>query len=215
MLLKSRRLAIAVVVLAALFAAASKEYIAPTPAHAGTYPAHDAHDTEGLTIAADPYDTREKADIFNAPFGRAGFLPIYVIVSNDTDQPVALTDLDVELLTANKTKIEPADGDDIQRRFRRSGPQSSEPQRMPLPIPRLPKAPKSQNLDAVAEFNQARFVARAVEPHANRAGFFFFDVSGIKNPLADAHLYVSGARDANGQELMFFDIPFTAYLKRK
>lgn len=209
-----RSFALGLVVLVALFAVAAKEYVPPPAQHAKTYPAHDAHSTEGVAIAADPYDGRGREDVFTVPFARAGFLPIYVIVSNDNDEPITLGNLDVELLTANKTKIEPADADDIQRRFRRSGPQSAEPPRMPLPIPRAPKPPKGRNFEAVAEFNQARFIARAVEPHANRAGFFFFDVEGLSNPLTDAHLYVSGVRDGTGKELMFFDIPLGSTLPK-
>jgi hypothetical protein len=35
----------------------------------------------------------------------------------------------------------------------------------------------------------------------------FFDVSGLSNPLAGAHLYVSGVRDAKGNEMMYFEVP--------
>jgi hypothetical protein len=33
-------------------------------------------------------------------------------------------------------------------------------------------------------------------------------VEGISDPLAGAHLYVTGVDDANGTELMYFEIPF-------
>ena len=217
MLLKMRWSALAVLVLGAIFAVAAKEYVAPRAQAANTYAAHDAHPSEGVTIAADPYDAAGKADIFTVPFTRSGFLPIYLVVSNDNDQPVTLARMQLELVTANKSKIPPAIADDIQRRFRSGGPQSSEPQRpqLPLPIPRGPKVPKSQSRDAVEQFNEARFAAKAVEPHANRAGFFFFDVAGIREPLAGAHLYVTGVRDDKGQELMFFDISMDKYLSTK
>ncbi len=216
MLLKLRWPALAMVLVATVFALAAKEYVAPRPNPANTYPAHDEHPTEGVAIAADPYDLAEKAAIFTIPFNDAGFLPIFVVISNDNDQPVSLTNMQVELVTANKSKISPAIADDIQRRFRRGGPRTGEPPRprLPLPVPTTPKPPKSQSRDAADEFNQSRFVARAVEPHANQAGFLFFDVDGISRPLAGAHLYVSGVRDAKGQELMFFDIPLDNYVNR-
>ena len=34
----------------------------------------------------------------------------------------------------------------------------------------------------------------------------------MSQPLAGAHLYVTGVRDGNGSELMFFDIPLEKYL---
>ena len=52
-----------------------------------------------------------------------------------------------------------------------------------------------------------------MEPHATRGGFLFFDVEGIDDPLAGAHLYVSGLRNSQGQELIFFDIPLEKYLE--
>lgn len=209
MLLKLRQPAWVVicVVLAAVFAIAAKEFVPPRAFHAKTYPARDEHPDESVTIAADPYDMADKAAIFTVPYLQTGFLPVNVIISNDGDQPVALTDLKIELITADKTKIPPATAADIQRRFAskpRTGPS-------PLPIP-LPRSKKRPNIEATQEFDQARFAAKAVEPHANQAGFFFFDVEGISHPLAGAHLYISGLRDAKGTDLIYFEIPMEKYL---
>jgi hypothetical protein len=43
----------------------------------------------------------------------------------------------------------------------------------------------------------------------------FFDVEDISQPLAGAHLYITGVRDGNGSEMMFFDIPLENYLTYK
>jgi hypothetical protein len=56
------------------------------------------------------------------------------------------------------------------------------------------------------EVESSQFAAKAVEPHATQSGFFFFDVQGINEPLAGAHLYVTGVDDAKGTELMYFEI---------
>jgi hypothetical protein len=53
-----------------------------------------------------------------------------------------------------------------------------------------------------------------VEPHATQAGFLFFDVEGISEALAGAHLYLTGLRNSEGGELMFFDIPLDNYVRR-
>ena len=63
------------------------------------------------------------------------------------------------------------------------------------------------------EIRDSRFAAQAVEPHATRAGFVFFDIQDIDEPLAGAHLYISGLRNSQGQELIFFDIPLDLYLE--
>jgi hypothetical protein len=57
------------------------------------------------------------------------------------------------------------------------------------------------------EVENAQFGAKAVEPHSTQAGFLFFDVQGISSPLASAHLYLTGVRNGQGNELMYFEIP--------
>jgi hypothetical protein len=37
-------------------------------------------------------------------------------------------------------------------------------------------------------------------------------VEGISTPLAGARIYVSGVDDANGTELMYFELPMEKYL---
>ena len=56
---------------------------------------------------------------------------------------------------------------------------------------------------------RARFTAAAVEPHSTQSGFLFFDVRGVGQPVDGAHIYLTGVRDNNGTELMYFEIPLT------
>ena len=203
---------VAVCVAVSVAALAAKEYVAPKAYSAKTYPARDAHDNEKVTIAADPYDMPDKiSTVFNLDYRDKGLLPVYLIITNDGDQPVALTDLKVQLVTADRSKISPADADDLYRKFSRVKRKGDEPNMTRLPFPRrgadagLPK-------EGVSELQNAPLAAKAVEPHSTQAGFVFFDVGGISQPLAGAHLYVMNVRDANGQALMFFDIPMEKYL---
>ncbi len=213
---KSRFWPVALVVLLASVALASKEYTAPKAFPAKTYPAHDEHPQENLTIAADPYDMPDKAaPVFVLPYQEKGYLPIYLVISNDGDQPVALTGVDFSLVTANRTKVRPANTDDLYRRFSRVKHRGDEPSRNPLPIPLPRKSDAGLPKGGAEEIQNAPFKAKAVEPHSAQAGFLFFDVSGINQPLAGAHLYVTGVRDSNGSELMFFDIPLEKYLTYK
>ena len=193
-------------------ALAAKEYVAPKAYSAKTYPARDEHSDEKVTIAADPYDMPDKAStVFNLDYRDKGMLPVYLIITNDGDQPVALTSMKVQLVTADRSKIQPADADDLYRKFSRVKRRGDEPRINPLPLPRRGSeagVPK----EGVSELQQAPFMAKAVEPHSTVAGFVFFDVGGISQPLAGAHLYVMKVQNASGQDLMFFDIPMEKYL---
>jgi hypothetical protein len=205
--------ALALTLLLITFAVAAKEFVAPKVYPAKTYPALDEHPMEKAGIAADPYDLPEKYAIFSVRYLEHGFMPINLVVTNDSDQPLVLTDMQVQLVTRDRTKISPADDDDVYRRItrmNRSGGQSPAPR---IPIP-LPKSKDKQGIpkEAYGELESAKFKARAVEPGGTQAGFFFFDVGNMRNPLAGAHLYITGLKDNNGNELMYFEIPLEKYL---
>ncbi len=187
--------------------------VVPRIYHARTYPAHEAHEMEKFIVAADPYDMPEKTARFVVAYKKEGILPVQLILSNEGGRPVSLVELRVTLVTVNKIKIDPFSPEDIYRRIARQKRRGDEPARNPFPVP-LPrkKLPASVKQEAVDEIERLRFLAKAVEPDSTQGGFFFFDVEGISNPLAGAHLYVSGLRDADGQELFFFEIPMEKYL---
>jgi len=96
---------------------AAKDFVKPTAQPAQTYPAHDEHPTEKVTIAADPYDTPEKAKIFSTDFAQHGYLPVFFVITNDGDQPIAIANIEIKLITANRSKLSPASADDIYRRL--------------------------------------------------------------------------------------------------
>jgi hypothetical protein len=204
-----RLLTIPLVVLFAVVCwAGKKNFVMPAPQPAKSYPAHDAHTDEGVTVALDPYDMADKADtVFSTHYNEVGFLPVFMVVTNDSDQPISLNGMKAEMVTADRTKILAATEDDLYRRL--SHP-SHGPSPSPIPIPR--KAKGSVSSKAVDEIQNSRFAARAVEPHSSQAGFLFFDVSGISAPLAGAHVYLTGVRDGKGNELMYFEIALEKYL---
>jgi len=204
--------AVAFLVLAALLSFASKQFSMPVARDAQTYPAHDIHNDEKVTIAADPYDTTDKGAIFTQKYAESGYLPIFLVITNNSDEPVSMPDIRVEFVTQH-TKIASATMDDLYRRFSTVKRRGDEPRTNPLPYPFPKKGPQAGvNQHASDEFHAAMFQAKAVEPHSSQAGFFFFDVDDISQPLAGAHLYVNGVRDNNGQELMYFDIPMEKYV---
>jgi len=204
--MKPRSVILCLIGLTTLLFAGDKGFNPPPVAHAKTFPLTEAHDDEQTVIAIDPYDAGDKTAIFKIKYKEIGFLPVRLIISNDGAKPLMLDNLKIQYITARRDKLEPATKDDIFRRI--SHPEkvtSKAPVQLP-PIPG-PKKPRSAvNQDAVAEIESAMFITVPVMPHSTNSGFLFFDVTGIENPEAGAHLYISGIR-AGTQELFYFDIP--------
>ncbi len=124
--------AIAALALIPALCLAAKEFVMPQAAPAKTYPANDAHPMEAVTVAVDPYDLAEKTTIFSVHYSELGFLPIFVIVTNDGNQPLELSAMKAQLVTVNRAKLSPANGDDIARRLTRP---SANTNRYPIPFP--------------------------------------------------------------------------------
>jgi hypothetical protein len=200
----SRVLVISCAVLAFALCLAAKDFVKPATQPAKTYPAHDDHTDEKVAIAADPYDTAEKAKIFSVNFHEHGFLPVFFIVTNDGDRPISIANMQVTFTTANRDKLTPGSLDDIYRRL--TNPRASTEPPLPIPIPHKNVKGGVSQKDR-EEIESSRFAAKAVEPHSTQSGFLFFDVEDIATPLAGAHIYVTGVDDAKGTELMYFEIP--------
>lgn len=209
--MKARIVALLLLFAGLALEADTKLFAPPPAAPAGTYPAHESHDDEKVSIAIDPFDTPEKARIFKINYQERGFLPIRLIISNDTENYLILKDLRIEYITGRRDKLEPASTEDIYRRVVRLKRNPSSP-RVPLPVP-MPRdrSPVTKDAkEAVDELDQAQFVPNPVDPHSIRSGFLFFDISGIDKPEAGAHVYLTGLK-AGSKELFYFDIPLEKY----
>jgi hypothetical protein len=196
------------IALVPLLCLAAKEFVMPQAQPAKSYPAHDEHPMEAVAVGVDPYDLAEKTTIFSVRYSEIGFMPIFVIVTNDGNQPVELSGMKAQLVTVNRAKLAPANEDDIARRLTRP---SANTNKYPIPFP-TKKVKGGMSKQAMEEIQNAQFVAKAVEPHSTQSGFLFFDVSDQSTPLAGAHFYLTGVRDAKGNELMYFEIPLEKYL---
>jgi hypothetical protein len=188
---------------------AAKQFVRPVAQPALTYPAHDQHADEHVTVAADPYDMPDKAQIFSVNFRDQGIIPIFVVITNDGDQPVELSSVKAQLVTSNRAKISPSSADDIYRRLSKPGRNDSPSYPIPLPRKKVKGALDQKTRD---EIQAAMFSARAVEPRSTQSGFMFFDVEEVSTPLAGARLFLTGVRNSKGDELMYFEIPMEKYL---
>ena len=194
--------ALALVLAVPLLCLAAKEFSMPKTQPAFSYPAHDHHAKENVTVGLDPYDDEAKAKIFTVNYRDNDLLPILVVITNDGDEPIQLSDMKAELVTADRAKLSPASEDDILRRI--THPRASGT-RVPIPFP-TKRVKGGMNSKELEEIQSATFKAKAVEPRSSQAGFLFFDVSGLKDPLAGAHFYLTGVRDSSGHDLMYFDV---------
>lgn len=191
------------VVAVSLVCFAGKEFSMPKTQPAAAYPSHDYHSSEKVTVGLDPYDASPKSNIFVVNYHELELLPILVVITNDSDQPITLSNIKAELVTADGTKLSVATDDDIYRRL--SHPTASG-SRAPLPFP-TKRVKGGVNSKEWNEISAASFKAKAVEPRGSQSGFLFFDVSDVPNPLHGARFYLTGVEDSSGNALMYFEVP--------
>ena len=188
--------------------AASKDFAMPSANSARTYPAHDEHPMEKVSVAIDPYDVEYKANVFTVNYRKYGFMPVFFVITNDSDQAIALTGMKAELNTVDRAKLYPPAPTTLCGACHIL---QIAPPTLPIPLPsKKVKGGVSQKI--MDEIDRAQFGAEAVEPHSTARGFLFFDIADISNPLAGARFYLTGVRDAKSNELMYFEIPLEKYL---
>jgi len=182
----------------------------PPPAGVATsYPAFDQHPNEQVAIAADPYNTKEKASIFRFKYLDYGFMPIRIIVTNNGDKPISLIDARINFITAAGDKIPAATPEEVERRIGVKRPDGG--YKLPGPLPRIGNK-STKNKDVDEDFHTYEYSAVAVEAHTTRAGFLFYDVQELSNPLKGAKLYLRRLQSADSKDLFYFEIPFDKYL---
>jgi hypothetical protein len=181
---------------------------------AADFAAFETHADEKLIIAAEPYDTKEKMGLFRIDYISHGVMPVRLIVTNNSDRPISLRDARILFVTSTGDRIQASEPEDVERLMTRKEREGSKIP-MPGPIPAIKLKPKASNKDIEQDFDTFEFQALVVEPHTTRAGFLFYDVSGLNNPLHSALLNLHTIKDADGKELFYFEIPFDKYLKTK
>ncbi len=194
--------------------AVASDHTPPPVQPATTFAAVEVHDDEKVAVAAEPYDTRQKEAIFRVDYLSHGVMPVRLIVTNNGDRPISLRDARILFMTAAGEKIQAAEPEDVERLMTRKEREGSKLP-MPGPIPSIKLKPKASDKDIEQDFDTFEYQALVVEPHSTRAGFLFYDVSELNHPLQGAKLHLHKLRDADGNELFYFEVPFDKYLKSK
>jgi len=194
--------------------AMASDHTPPPVQPATSFAAVEVHDEEKVAIAAEPYDTKEKASLFKVDYLSHGVMPVRLIVTNNGDKPISLRDARILFQTAAGDRIQTAEPEDVERLMTRK---EREGGKIPLPgpLPKIKLKPKASNQEIEQDFDNFEYQALVVEPHTTRAGFLFYDVSDLDHPLRGAKLHLHALRNADGEELFFFEIPFDKYLKSK
>lgn len=183
--------------LAVSIAACAADHVAPPAIRASEYACHETHSTEHVTIAADVFGTRDKNSFFRIDYPHAGFLPIRLIVTNDGDTPINLSEARIYFVPAGGERVKAAEPADVARRVDR--------------LRDVQKGIFSHNhlydKEIQADFQSFEYASLVVEPHTTRAGFLFYDVDGLDSPLSSAKLYLRSLKNADGAELFYFEVP--------
>jgi hypothetical protein len=194
--------------------AAASEHKRPSVQPATSFAAVEIHDKEKVAVAAEPYDTREKEALFRVDYLSHGVMPVRLVVTNNGDRPISLRDARILFQTPAGDRIQAAEPEDVERLMTRKEREGGKIP-MPGPLPNIHLKAKASDKDIEADFSEFEYGALVVEPHTTRAGFLFYDVSQLNDPLKGSKLHLHALRDADGKELFFFEIPFDKYLQSK
>ena len=185
---------------------------APPAKPAGQYPAFDAHDTEKVSVAIDPCTEQRDCDFFRLPYIRHSLIPVRVIISNDSDAPLDLSNVRMQFISSEHDKLPAADYEEINRRlFSTKDAMGTKIPLIPIPIHHAPVDKKILEDDRDFGFNST-----TVAPHSTLAGYLFYDLKDFddpnRSPLRGAELYVKMIRIKGGKELFAFSIQFDKWL---
>jgi hypothetical protein len=202
--------AVALLLLWLALPAIASSHALPPVQPASSFAAVEVHEDEKVVIAVEPYDTSEKEAIFRGDYLSHGVMPVRVIITNYGDRPIRLLEARITFLTAAGDTIRVAGPADVERLMTLKEREGGK-----TPPPNIKPMPKPNKREINADFDTFEFRALVVEPHSTRAGFLFYDVSGLDHPLEGAKLRLRTLRDADGTALFDFEIPFDKYLKSK
>jgi hypothetical protein len=190
-------------------AGADKPRKATAPLGAEKYLFHDTNTKEHVTIAAEPGDTHETRPNTRLDYFHHGFMPIRIIVTNDSDQALTLDDARILFVGSDNSTTNAATDDDLQRRLFSTKSVAGTKIPMPAPIPSITIHHPPVDKQILADDTDFGFKSTTVEPHSTAAGYLFYDTRSIDDPvLQGATLEIRKVRiSATNKALDSFEIP--------
>ncbi len=177
------------------------------PAPATQYPLHDTED--GITVAAEPGDVPETRPDTRLDYFHHGFLPLRVIVTNNSDQPVSLDDARILFVAADGYTRNAATDDELDRRMFSKKNVDGTKIPLPAPIPAIRLHHAGVDKQIQADTTDFGFPSTTVAPHTTEAGYLFYDTRDMDDPvLSHATLELRKLRWAStNKEMQAFEIP--------
>ena len=187
-LFRNRPLALLVLCTALPAWAKDKPRKPPAPEPAAQYALHDTHD--GITVAAEPGDLAETRPNTRLDYFHHGYLPVRVIVTNNSDQPVSLDDVRILFVAADGYTRNAATDDELDRRM--FSKKNVDGTKIPLPAP-IPSI---------------RLHHAGIDKQVTEAGYLFYDTRDIDEPVLEkATLELRKVRWAStNKEMQSFEI---------
>ncbi len=187
------------------------------PMSAEKYPFHDAHVNEKVTIAAEPGDTDETIAKTRLDYYHHGFMPIRVIVTNDSNDAVSLDDARILFVAADNYVENAATYDDLQRRLFSKKSVAGTKIPLPGPLPSITIHHPPVDKQILADDTDFGFQGTTVAAHTTAAGYLYYDTRSIDDPVLEhATLELRKVRFAStNKTLDSFEIPLKPAPKEK
>jgi hypothetical protein len=167
------------------------------------------HQQQGqVTIAADPYETREKIKTaFDLKeLEEAGIVPVHVIVTNEGESTIAISGEDVNLLDFNNRSFAPLPIDEVVRAVIYKGPPRTSRARSRFPLPRS-GGRRGDAFEIETDLTNKSLKDLRIAPKTTAGGFVFFRLPNNRMRLGGYKVYIPEIRNLKTQEnLLFFEI---------
>jgi hypothetical protein len=167
------------------------------------------HQQQGpVTIAADPYESRDKIKTaFDLKdLDEAGIVPVHVIITNEGDDTIAISGKDVNLLDSRNRSFQPLLIDDVVRAVVYKG--SPRANRSPSPVP-IPKGTgrRGDAFEIETDLTNKALKDLRIPPKTTSGGFVFFRLPDNRMRLGGYKVYVPEIQNLKTQQnLLFFEI---------
>jgi hypothetical protein len=169
------------------------------------------HQQQGpVTIAADPYETRDKIKTaFDLKeLDEADIVPVHVIITNEGDDTIAISGKDVNLLDSRNRSFQPLPIDEVVRAvvYKGSPRASRSPSPSPLPIPRG-SGRRGDAFEIETDLTNKALKDLRIPPKTTSGGFVFFRLPDNRMRLGGYKVYVPEIQNLKTQQnLLFFEI---------